>query len=66
MPTLPNWKAIAAIKTLLLYKTQVSDPGLERLAKLPALEFVNVGESRVTELGVSALKAARPGITIDR
>jgi hypothetical protein len=48
------------LKTLDLSRTNVSDAGIEEIAKLKSLEFLDVSETSVTEQGVEELQLAAP------
>jgi len=57
---------LGRLQWLLLENTEVTDAGLEHLAKIPSLRRVTLLETQVTGAGVQRLKAAIPGVDIDR
>jgi hypothetical protein len=52
------------LKRLEVQETKVTDRFLHQLSELSTLEFLNVSQTRVTAHGVSGLKAALPGCTV--
>jgi hypothetical protein len=55
------------LKSLVLRATGVTDAGLAELAGCPSLTFLSVmGADKVTDGGVARLKAARPGLEVQR
>lgn len=44
----------------------VTDAGLEHLTALPKLELLFLSDTRVTEGGIQKLRAARPGLQVER
>jgi len=44
------------LQVLSLSATNIGDGGLKQLCTLPNLEYLNIGDTRVTQAGLSALK----------
>jgi hypothetical protein len=61
---LENLQNLQNLRSLGLAGTAVTEKGLVHLAKLPALQWLWVGQQLVPSPGVDALQAANPGLTI--
>jgi len=56
---------LAALETLDLRGTKVTDAGLAHLAGLTALKELNLSRTQVTDAGVAKLQKALPNCSID-
>jgi hypothetical protein len=63
---LQNLAGLENLEYLNLYGTEVTDAGLKHLEGLKKLKKLYVWQTQVTDAGVAALKAAIPGIDINR
>ncbi len=63
---LAHLKGLANLTYLNLYGTEVTDAGLAHLTGLKNLKNLYVWQTKVTEEGAKKLKAALPGVNVDR
>jgi YHS domain-containing protein len=57
---------LSKLESLNLFGTAVTDAGIDRLKELRSLKRLFLWRTAVTDAGVEALRAAIPGLTIDR
>jgi hypothetical protein len=62
----PYLQAFPHLATLVLTSNDITDDGLQQLARLPQLRVVYVAGTLVTAAGEQRLTAARPDLTVDR
>jgi hypothetical protein len=57
---LQNLERFSKLRKLSVFRTAVSDAGLQSIEKLPSLEVLLIGESKISETGAKTLQEKMP------